>query len=103
MIGWLLLGLIVIGLLVFINVEHSFRKIKVMLLIVLVLLFLFSIFQWSKSGQFDVSSPKNIINSVSSYVGWTIKAGVALFDAGKESFKTVGNVILPNEKIDGRK
>lgn len=105
---WLIIAALVVIFLVtsFIKLEHDFKAIKAIVLIVILLLIGGSIYAWTKSDKNDLSSPKGIVNSVYLYCVWVGDTSMKLFATLSDSFRTVGNAIKGNEtrsSSDGRK
>lgn len=109
-----MIWMIVIGVLVlifiitmFIKLEHDFKMIKAIILVVLLVLIAGSVYGWVTSNKMDLNSPKGIIGSIYSYFVWLGDTGVQIFDVTKSGIKTAGNAIRSNNtKIDygdGRK
>ena len=108
MIGWIILIIIVIVLILFFHTEHTFRKAKWVILLIFLIILYFIISAWWNSGNAQFDSPKDSVNSIYSFVGFLGKTGLTIFDYGKTTVKTVGDVIKNNktsnnEVIDGRR
>ena len=107
MIGWIILCVLAaIGLLLIFNTKHHVRRIKAIIGILIVILFVVSIVGWYKTGEPDFSTPMNSINSVYLYFAWAGQAGLGLIDVSKGAVVTVGNVIRGNQTLknfDGRR
>jgi glucan phosphoethanolaminetransferase (alkaline phosphatase superfamily) len=108
MIWWIIIGALILIFLItsFIKLEHDFKAIKAIILIVVLLLIAGSVYGWIKSDNSDMSSPKGVVGSVYSYFVWLGDAGLKIFDATKSSISTVGNTINSNvtkSSGDGRK
>ncbi len=109
MIWWIIIGVLVLIFIItmFIKLEHDFKIIKAIILVVLLVLIVGSVYGWVTSNKMDLNSPKGIVGSIYSYFVWLGDAGIQVFDVTKAGIKTVGNVIGSNNtKIDygdGRK
>ncbi|MFH1452217.1 MAG: hypothetical protein ABIF88_03535 [archaeon] len=86
---------LIIGLYV-LKLEHSTRKLKVIIVVVVGFLLLFSIATVFRSDQVDLSSPSGIISAIYLYVGWMGKTILKLWDIGVDTTGTVGNAIKLN-------
>jgi glucan phosphoethanolaminetransferase (alkaline phosphatase superfamily) len=111
MMLWIIIA-VVLALLLFVmlHMEHSLRKVKLIVVIVFFLLVFFSIIGFFASKNNDFDSPRGIFNSVYSYFGWLGEKGIEIFYVGKDSVITVGNIIKSNQTFekktdipDGRK
>ena len=97
-IMWWIIGIVlVLVILAFLKFEHYKKTWHLILLIFVLLLVYFSMTAMINSGQMDFSSPKSAISSFSIYAGWLGQTGLELFNIGKGTVKTVGNVIMTNQ------
>lgn len=109
MILWITIAALVLIFLVtsFIKLEHDFKAIKAIVIVLLLILIAGSVYGWINSEKTDLKSPKGIIGSIYSYFVWLGNAGVEVFDVTKSGINTVGNVISANNTKagsgDGRK
>ena len=81
--------LAVIGL-YFLKVEHHTRKIKIIAITIIALLFYLSATGMFKSGNVDITSPRGIISGIYLYVEWLGESIGELWDIGVE---TTGRVV----------
>ena len=93
-----------------IHLEHKFKAIKAVVLVLILLIIGGSLYTWIKSDTNDLSSPRGIVNSIYAYMGWMGDISIKVFSTFSDGFKTVGNVIqgnetqqLSNKLFDGRK
>lgn len=49
------------------------------------------------TNQMDFSSPGAIVNSIGVYAGWLGQTTINLIGVGKDTIRTVGNVINTNQ------
>lgn len=109
MIWWIIIAALVLIFLVtsFIKLEHDFKAIKAIIIVVLLILIAGSVYGWINSDKTDLNSPKGIVGSIYSYFIWLGDAGIQIFDVTKSGIKTVGNVVNTNSTKsstgDGRK
>jgi len=96
MIEWIIWGVFILLVALFVKVEHDARKIKVVVLIIIVILFYFSISSVFHSKTLDLTSPRGIINAVYIYVGWIGETASKLWDVGTGTTKAVGHAIKFN-------
>ena len=92
--------LLVLGFIV-LKAAHVEKKLRLVILIILGLLLYFSVAGLFSSEEVDLSSPRGVINAVYLYVGWIGDVMVDLWDIGKDTVRTVGNVIRFNESARG--
>ncbi len=92
---------------VFASAEHHFHRARLIVTVLIFAVLFLSIISWFNSSKVDFGSPSGVVNSVYSYFGWIGSTGIKLFDAGRDSFSTIGNAIKGNstkqEYNDGRK
>jgi hypothetical protein len=111
MIWWMVVGVLVLIFLVtsFIKLEHDFKAIKAIILVLLIIVIAGSVYGWIKSDNSDTSSTGGIVGSVYSYFIWLGDAGMQVWDVTRSGISTVGNVIMSNNtkssssKNDGRR
>jgi len=98
MIWWIVIGVLVLIFLVtsFIKLEHDFKAIKAIVLLLLIFVIAGSVYGWIRSEDANFDSPKGIVGSVYSYFVWLGDAGIKVWDVTKSSAVTVGNVINSN-------
>jgi len=90
---WIIVIVVVLIILAFLKYEHIRKTWHVLLLILLLLLIVVSMTTMIRTGQMDFSSPQSTINSMAIYFSWLGHTSIQIFNVGKESFVTVGNVI----------
>jgi len=96
-ISWIvILVLVAIGL-IYMKLEHHGKLLKVGVLVFLLLLILFSMSSIFKSRGTDSSSPKEVANTIYLYFGWLGNTMGQLWDIGKDTVTTVGNVVKIND------
>jgi len=110
MIWWIVIGGLILIFLVtsFIKLEHDFKAIKAIILVLLILAIAGSVYGWVQSNKSDSSSTSGVIGSAYSYFVWLGNAGIQVWDVTRSGISTVGNVIMSNNtkttsKNDGRK
>lgn len=81
-----------------IRFEHHLKAVRLVLLLVLGVLIYFSMLSFVNSGQFDYSSPKGVFNSIKSYLYWFKDTLVNIWNAGKDSVRTIGYAIRGNPR-----
>jgi len=108
-ISWVIILIIVFIGLAFLKIDHHTRVIKIFIVLALLLLIAFSMYNLFRVKEIDLSSPKDVVNTVYLYFGWLGNTLTQLWDVGKDTVTTVGNVIKINqsdieiEKIDWEK
>ncbi len=95
-IPWIVIIISLLILAIFLKFEHHAKTIKTIILLLFLLLLGVSMYNMFKSQSIDTSSPKEIVNMVYMYFGWLGNTVSELWDIGKSTVQTVGNVI----KID---
>ncbi len=108
-ISWVVILILVFIVLAFLKIDHHTRVLKIFVLLGILLLIAFSMYNLFKVKEIDLSSPKDVVNTVYLYFGWLGNTLTQLWDVGKDTITTVGNVIKINqseieiEKIDWEK
>jgi hypothetical protein len=74
----------------FLKMEHHTRKIKLIVIALIVLLFYLSATGMFNSGNVDITSPKGIVSGIYLYVGWLGESIGEIWDIGVE---TTGRVV----------
>lgn len=91
--------------------EHSFNKLKLVIILVILLILVASAALWVSNGGADFSSTKNTIGSVFTYFSWIKTTGLVVFDAGSDAISKIGSIVNKNQTTtttsklttDGRK
>jgi hypothetical protein len=87
--------LLVIGLL-YVQIEHHARKIKITVLILVIVSIYFSLSSVFSTNEIDATSPSGIMDATLLYVDWVSSTSVKLWDVGAETTHMVGNAIKVN-------
>jgi hypothetical protein len=87
--------LLVIGLL-YVQIEHHARKIKITVLILVIVSIYFSLSSVFSTNEIDTTSPSGIMDATLLYVDWVSSTSVKLWDVGTETTHMVGNAIKVN-------
>ncbi len=105
MIEWLIWGVLIIFALIVLQLEHHSRRVKFFIMLIIGVLLYFSLVGLFSSDQVDLTSPKGIVNGGYVYVGWLGDTFASLWGVGKDTVKTVGNIVKLNqtETSDGRR
>ena len=99
MIIWLIILLIVLFLFVTTKIEKFGRSTRIfytVFIIVLLLLFYFSVSSALSGKKIDYKSPKGIMSAFAIYGSWVWDTSKDIVSAGKQSVGAVGNVIKNN-------
>lgn len=96
MLSWIIIAVLVVLALLILRIEHTGRRVKVFVLIIIVALLYLSVMTLFSSDAVDLNSPRGIVNAIYLYFGWMGKVISNLWDIGKETANTVGNVIKLN-------
>lgn len=104
---WIIVGvLILVGFFV-LKMDHHGRRVKLVVVIILGLLLIFSMYKVFSSSEVDMTSPGGIVKGVYSYFGWVGHTVSELWHVGGNTAKVVGNVVKGNssgrEVDDGRR
>ncbi len=100
-ISWIVILLLLAIGLIYMKLEHHGRVIKVIVLVFLLFMILFSMSSILKMrGTTDYSDPKEIVQTVYYYFGWLGNTLSQLWSIGQETAVTVGNVVKVNESED---
>ncbi len=108
-IPWIVIIIAVLLVVCFMKLDHHAHILKTVIIIGIILLLGFSMYNMFKSKNIDYSSPKEIINTIYMYFGWLGNTVSELWQVGKDTVSTVGNVIkiedsdIQVEKIDWNK
>tara|TARA_Y100000310_G_scaffold333173_1_gene410167 strand:+ start:159 stop:461 length:303 start_codon:yes stop_codon:yes gene_type:complete len=84
------IGILAIVGLYFLKMEHHTRKIKIIVIALIILLFYVSATGMFNSGNVDVTSPRGIVSGIYLYVGWLGESAASIWDIGVE---TTGRVV----------
>ena len=94
-----IIALVMLGIVFLFIKFNSFKQSwTVFIFILLLVLVFFSMNSMIRSGELDFSTVGSSINSLGVYGGWLGQTTVNVFVVMKDSFKTVGNVILDNNE-----
>lgn len=96
-ISWILIIIGMVLLIVFLKISHSANIVKVLVIMAFLLLIGFSMFKMFETQKTDLSSPREIANTVYMYFGWLGNTATKLWDVGKDTIVSVGNVIKIDE------
>jgi len=102
MITWIAVGVLVIVGLFLLKIEHHTRKYKVLGMILIGLIIYISVIGIFSSGQVDLTSPKGIVSGVYLYFGWIGQTASSLWDIGVDTTHMVGNAIKVNASEEKR-
>ncbi|MCR4284611.1 MAG: hypothetical protein NUV97_01035 [archaeon] len=94
-----LIAFIIAGLF-FLKTEHQFRKVKIVLIILLGFFLYFSIVSVFTSETVDLSSPGGVVKGVYLYFGWIGRAVGNLWDVGVDTTGAVVRAVKIN-RTDG--
>ena len=98
-ITWIVIGVIVVLALLLLRVDHSFKRVKTVALILIAFLIFFSVTSFFTSKELDLTSPRGVVNGLYFYAGWIGKTASNLWDVGKGTVGMVGNAIRLNDTI----
>jgi FtsH-binding integral membrane protein len=99
MIIWLIIILIALFLFLTMKIEKFGRGTKMFysfFIILLLILFYFSVTSALAGKNIDYKSPKGIMNAAAIYGSWVVGTSKDIFSAGAKSVGAVGNVIRDN-------
>jgi cell division protein FtsW (lipid II flippase) len=94
---WIILIVFALIIVAFLKFEHYKKTWHFILLMLVLVLVFFSITAMIQTGRMDFTSPKSTMNSMTIYFSWLGQTSFQLFNIGKDTIKTVGNVILTNQ------
>ena len=94
---WIILIVIALVIIAFLKFEHYKKAIHIFILMIILVIVFFSMNAMMKSGEMDFTSPGATINSFAVYFTWLGETGLQLFGIGRDTVRTVGNVIMTNE------
>lgn len=83
------------------KLEHHGRKIKVVVIILVAVILFLSVSSVFTSSEFDLRSPRGIVNAVYLYAGWLGRTAVGLWDVATETVRMTGNVVKFNVTESG--
>ena len=99
---WIVIGVIIVLALLFLRMDHSFRRVKTIALILIAFVIFISVTTFFNSKDLDLKSPKGVVSALYFYAGWMGKTVGNLWDVGKDTAHMVGNAIrLNNTTKDG--
>lgn len=86
----IVIGILAVIGLYFLKMEHHTRKIKIIAIALIALLFYVSATGMFNSNNVDITSPRGIVSGIYLYVGWLGESASSIWDIGIE---TTGRVI----------
>lgn len=95
-IQWIIIALFVFIGLFALKMEHSTKRYKVIVIVVIGFLLYFSMMSLFSSQEVDLSNPRGIVNAVYIYFGWVGQTAGNLWDVGTETVSMVGNAVKTN-------
>ena len=93
---WIIAIVLIVIVMAFLKFEHFKKNWHVTILIVVLILAYLSITAMIQTGKMDFTSPGAAINSFAVYFGWLGETTFNLIGIGKNTIKTVGNVVRIN-------
>ena len=98
----IVLGIFILLGLMFLKVDHSFRRIKMVALAIVCLLIYFSIMGIFSSEQVDLTSPQGIVRATYIYFGWIGETTSKLWEIGIDTSNLIGNAIKINNSNEDK-
>ena len=104
MITWIILGIFVLIALVYIKLSHQGKRVKLIVLVLLGILFYFSLLAFFSSEDVQLTSPQGIAKATTGFFVRIGETAGELWEIGKVTGKAVVKVIDFNQsRVDGRK
>ena len=94
---WIILIVIALIIIAFLKFEHYKKALHIFVLVLVLVLVYVSMNAMMQTGEMDFTSPKATINSFTVYFSWLGATSFELFGIGKDTIRTVGNVISTNQ------
>ncbi|MEA3248315.1 MAG: hypothetical protein U9Q73_01275 [Nanoarchaeota archaeon] len=93
---WIIVGILMLLGFVLFKIDHNIHLIKSVVIILIGILFYFSMVGIFSSDQIDLTSPRGIVQATYIYFGWIGETTGKLWDIGTETSRLVGNAIKIN-------
>jgi multidrug transporter EmrE-like cation transporter len=93
---WIIAIVFIIIIMVFLKFEHFKKNWYTAILIVILIIAYLSITAMLETGKMDFTSTGAAVNSFAVYFGWLGETTINLMGIGKDTIKTVGNVVRIN-------
>jgi hypothetical protein len=99
---WIVWAVIIGIIFIFLKYSHIKKNVMLVLVLILIILVYFSMTTMINSGEMDFSSPRTALTSFTFYFNWLGQTSMSILDIGKDTVKTVGNVIKLNQTEEKR-